>query len=82
MANIGWRYKTTDDNVKVEVWDVVDVGKRTRSSQGGTPLKLTDEVLLITALVVVPLLVLRLTFLVRLTLLGSPVSSLGRVSSP
>ena len=30
-ANIHWAYKCTEDIIKVEVWDVVDVGKSTRS---------------------------------------------------
>ncbi len=32
-ANIAWAYKTADDLVKVEVWDVVDEGRR--ASPGG-----------------------------------------------
>jgi len=42
VANISWKYKVSDDIVKVEVWDIVDKGIKKKADDA--PLKLEVRV--------------------------------------
>ena len=39
VANIQWNYKSTEDVVKVEIWDVVDRSKKKKNLTGGTTMR-------------------------------------------
>ena len=58
MASIQWNYKATDDVVKVEVWDVVDKGRKRKKLDGLKFDTSTDAVLLVASEIMLSLLVL------------------------